>query len=441
LLERILRSAVELLHSASGSLCLVDEQAHTYHKEIDLDAGCETGRPLSLDEGMTGLVVRSRGPVILEQYAQVPRGHLAAGEPRYHRAVIGAPIMLGDQLIGALVVFAGDGQRYGSDDARLLQEFAGHAAIAIANSRVYAMAEERAKQVAVAAERERSMQEVHDTFGRGLATVMLRLQAAQRAAASGSGVADQLAAAQAAVDDALREGRRAVWGTGSLGIGDTRTLDEAIRLELDWAAATANLNTNFRVFGDRGEIAPEVGMQLLRIVQEALTNVAQHARASAVRIGLVFGTDGVAVIVEDDGVGFDVEAVRQRRTGMGLAGLVSRATQVGGRVQLESTPGWGTRIRADLPYRPTAGERDGVSRWRVVIVHELPAMRAGLVQLLDESEPGVQVVAEVCDSHRSVAVFCTFGGGPLRPLLDHDARWVDNPAERAHPEPTLDRGF
>ena len=43
LLERILRSAVELLRSASGSLCLVDEQSHTYHKEIDLDAGCETG--------------------------------------------------------------------------------------------------------------------------------------------------------------------------------------------------------------------------------------------------------------------------------------------------------------------------------------------------------------------------------------------------------------
>ena len=59
LLERILRSA-------SGSLCLVDEQSHTYHKEIDLDAGCETGRPLSLDEGMTGLVVRTGGSVILE---------------------------------------------------------------------------------------------------------------------------------------------------------------------------------------------------------------------------------------------------------------------------------------------------------------------------------------------------------------------------------------
>lgn len=195
LLERILRSAVELLHSPSGSLCLVDEQSHTYHKEIDLDAGCEIGRPLSLDEGMTGLVVRSGGPVILERYADVPRGHLDPAEPRYHRGVIGVPIILGPQLIGALVVFAGENQRFTSSDARLLEEFASHAAIAIANSRVHAVAEERTKQAAVAAERERSMQEVHDTFGRGLATVMLRLQAALRAAPSGSEVAGQLVAA------------------------------------------------------------------------------------------------------------------------------------------------------------------------------------------------------------------------------------------------------
>lgn len=136
--------------------------------------------------------------------------------------------------------------------------------------------------------------------------------------------------------------------------------------------------------------------------REALTNVAQHGRATTVRVGLVFGTEGVAVIVEDDGVGFDVDAIRERRAGMGLPGLVARATQVAGRVHLESTPGWGTRIRADLPYQPTASQRDGISRWRILIVHEQPAMRAGLVHLLDSSEPGVQVVAEVDEIEAAV---------------------------------------
>lgn len=98
-------------------------------------------------------------------------------------------------------------------------------------------------------------------------------------------------------------------------------------MERDWVAATANLSTALRVFGDRGELAPEVSVQLIRIVQEALTNVAQHARASSVRVGLVFGTEGVAVIVEDDGVGFDLDAVHDRRQGMGSSGLVARATR------------------------------------------------------------------------------------------------------------------
>jgi signal transduction histidine kinase len=218
---------------------------------------------------------------------------------------------------------------------------------------MHAVAQERTRQAAVAAERERSMQAAHDTFGRGLATAMLRLQAAQRSAPAGSPVAADIAAAQTAVEDALREGRRAVWGAGGDGMATVRTLDEAIRVELDWVAATANLSTALRVFGDRGELAPEVSVQLIRIVQEALTNVAQHARASSVRVGLVFGTEGVAVIVEDDGVGFDLDAVHDRRHGMGLSGLVARATQVGGRVQLKATPG----LR--VPDRQAGGVRQG----------------------------------------------------------------------------------
>ena len=89
---------------------------------------------------------------------------------------------------------------------------------------------------------------------------------------------------------------------------------------------------------------------------------------------------------------------------MGLSGLVARATQVGGRVQLEATPGWGTRIRADLPYRPNTGDQAGITRWRVLILHGQPAMRAGLVHLLDASEPGVQVVAEVDELESAVEI-------------------------------------
>ena len=193
----------------------------------------------------------------------------------------------------------------------------------------------------------------------------------------------------------MNEGRRAIWGLGPAGHG-RRPLDQSIGLELDWVQATSELVPTFRVFGEPQPLARNVETQVLRIVQESLTNVVQHARAidGAGRARLRHRT-GIAVIVEDDGCGFDTEA--GGRQGRRPPGLVARAAQVGGRVRIDSTPGWGTRIRADLPYRaPLNGNAEG-PRLRVVVVHQLPAMRTGLVRLLDQSEPGVQVVAEVAE--------------------------------------------
>ncbi len=395
LLERILRSAVELLGCRSGSLCLIDQVSHTYRKEIDLDEGCQAGMVFSLDEGVTGAVARAGRPVMFDQYGQVRGGHIRPDERRYHRAVIGVPIRLRTNLIGACIVFAAsDTQRFNEADAQLLQRFATHAAIAIANSRLHAEASERAKAAAVAAERERAMLEVHDSIGRGLANVALRIAEAHAAASHGGNPLPALSQAQLAAQETMNEGRRAVWGLGPAGMAG-RPIEVSIGLELEWVQATSELATTFRVFGDSRPLARNLETQVLRIVQESLANVVQHARASSVRLGLVYGSEGIAVIVEDDGCGFDTESVDGR--GVGLPGLVARAAQVGGRVRIDSTPGWGTRIRADLPFRAAVNGNADSPRLRAVVVHPLPAMRAGLVRLLDQSEPGVQVVAEVAE--------------------------------------------
>ena len=403
LLERILASAVELLDCTSGSICLIDQAAHSYRKEIDLDEGCQTGLVFSLDEGMTGCVAREGRPVIFDRYAEVPYGHIDPDESRYGRAVIGVPIRRRADLIGAVIVFASITHPvFDAEDAQLLQRFATHAAIAIANSRLHAEAADREQQAAVSSERERSMLEIHDTIGRGLVAVMLSLRNAQQTSAAGGDVTGALLRAQRAIQSTLDEGRQAALGLGPTTF-DGRPLDEVIELELAWVRATSAVTTGLRVFGDRREIAEDVRVQLIRIVQESLTNVAQHATASSVRVGLVYGTDGVSVIVEDDGRGFDLTAQGARpHGGMGLAGLVTRAAQVGGRVQIDSTPGWGTRIRADLPYEHQLSRLADRARLRVIVAHDQPAMRAGLVKLLDISEPGVQVVAETADVSAAV---------------------------------------
>ena len=137
LLERILRNAVLLLGCESGSICTIDELRQVYRKEVDLDVGCRSGEVFPLDEGVTGAVVRADGAVNFSRYSAVPGGHIYADDVRCSRAVVGVPIRLGSVIIGACIVFGNDAERtFDGDDTRLLELFAIHAAVAIANSRL-----------------------------------------------------------------------------------------------------------------------------------------------------------------------------------------------------------------------------------------------------------------------------------------------------------------
>lgn len=97
--------------------------------------------------------------------------------------------------------------------------------------------------------------------------------------------------------------------------------------------------------GATGDLNEEQRTCLYRLVQEGLTNCARHARAKVVRIGLVAEGDGIVLTVVDDGVGFDAT----RRRGFGLIGMEERVRELGGRLVVESAPGEGTVLRAELP--------------------------------------------------------------------------------------------
>lgn len=399
LLERILRNAVELLDCSSGSICLIDAQAGIYRKEVDLGVGCQSGRTFPLTEGVTGAVFRSSNLVRFARYADVPGGHVSSTDKRYNCSVIGAPIRLGGKLIGACVVF-GDGPEHGFDanDAELLELFATHAAVAISNSRLYAEATERARVTATANERERSTRGVHDTVGRNLASVLLHLDQAAGTAYDARFQASLRAASEAA-RAALDQIDRAVRDPAPLH-PEEGTLEEALRLELDWLSNSNGPKTQLVFVGSPKPLPTSVSTQLFRIAEEALRNSIKHADASSIRVGVVYGDTHVSVVIEDDGCGFDVERVSQapRAASMGLSGLASRAYQAGGTIHIESTAGWGTRIHARVPYVTCASSDGATARSRVLVVHELPLVRAGLMQLISESEPTVRVVGEIEDS-------------------------------------------
>ena len=108
-------------------------------------------------------------------------------------------------------------------------------------------------------------------------------------------------------------------------------------------------------------LLPEIETAAYRIVQEALTNVAKHAGASACRVYLRQMSGTVLVTVEDDGIGFDRALFVDGRTsrGLGLIGIRERVSHLGGTVRLEGAPGEGTRLTVELPARVQKPSKDG----------------------------------------------------------------------------------
>lgn len=419
LLARILNNAASLLNCESGSIALVNEAAGTYTKKVDIGVGCQEGQTFPLSEGFTGQVVASRSTVILDAYRTVERGHIAPTDPRWNCAVIGVPVQWGSQIVGAFMVFsAHPGRLFTQDEARLAELFASQAAIALANSELHSKAADREREAAVVAERERAVRDVHETVGRSLATLLLALDQAEKASqgAGGEAAARHIREARTTAHDALAETRRTVLGIGPAALAG-RTLQEAIAGELAWVESMTGAATQLKVLGEAWTPGPEIVHQAFRIVQEALNNVVSHARATSVRAGVIYERQAVAVVVEDNGHGFDLAAAHGDHSAvhpgcLGLHGMNSRAIHLGGELQIDTTPGWGTRVRATLPARAPEQDANLQPQWKVVIATPYLLVSAGLVKLLAGAEPGIQVVAEV-DSASQLLDACEL----LRPAI------------------------
>jgi signal transduction histidine kinase len=117
-----------------------------------------------------------------------------------------------------------------------------------------------------------------------------------------------------------------------------------------------NIETDFHaVDGTRAVVlAPMAEVQLMRIIQEALTNVRKHARAQRAKVDLTRRGLRLVVCIEDDGQGFDMDAVLtgQNKKNFGLTTMNERAASIGGLLDVRTQIGGGTRITVSVPCDP-----------------------------------------------------------------------------------------
>lgn len=205
------------------------------------------------------------------------------------------------------------------------------------------------------AERRRIALELHDQVGQELTVLKLNLERCQECFSSDThNVLEETHARASRLLSMVRDLSLDLRPT----MLDDLGLLHAMLWYLERFKTSSGLSIDFkhRGIGHR-RFAAEVETAAFRIVQEALTNVARHARAKEVRIWLWASKERLTITIEDKGVGFDAEAMLSASTSTGLSGMRERAALLGGTFSLESAVGRGTSLTAELPLQDKAGEQ------------------------------------------------------------------------------------
>jgi signal transduction histidine kinase len=247
-----------------------------------------------------------------------------------------------------------EGPAFDAEDEHLLASFAASAAIAIATAQ--SVGDQRLRHSMRASEEERARwaRELHDETLQELGALKVMLDSGRQT--------EDAARMTTSIDAALSQIELSIRNLQAL-ITELRpaALDQiglvpALETLLERVAATSGIDVESRIALERPRFDPETERTLYRLVQESLTNSMKHASAGRVTVELVEMAGSVSLCVADDGAGFEQAQVSE---GFGLMGMHERAGLVGGTVSVDSAPGEGTTVRAEVPARRGDGEELG----------------------------------------------------------------------------------
>jgi PAS domain S-box-containing protein len=281
-------------------------------------------------------------------------------ESSTHTAVLTEPFLYGDRLVGVVRVDReANRQPFTEMDRQLLALFATQAAIAIENARLYEEVRTGRKQLQALSRRQLEVQEeerrtlareLHDEIGQLLTGLKLTLDMlTEEASDTGQSI---LRESQDLVGELIGRVRELSLNLRPALLDDLGLL-AALLWQFERFTAHTRVRVNFVHAGLEGRpCRPEVETAAYRIVQEALTNIARHSGADEAQVRLCVEGGRLLVRIEDQGRGFEPTITLDPEESSGMVGMRERATLLGGHLHIESSPGAGTRIQAELPLAP-----------------------------------------------------------------------------------------
>jgi PAS domain S-box-containing protein len=252
---------------------------------------------------------------------------------------LGAPIRAKGEILGAISISDTAPIRYSPDEVALLETIANQIGISLESARL----RKRSEEAAILEERQRLARDLHDSVTQSLFSLNMLAEGFRRQLpqAQKEDLEEWFSELGASAHQALKDMRLLLYELRPSTIEHDGFVT-ALRRRLEAVESRAGIKSQFKIEGDPSQIAIFDAVELYHIAQEALNNALKHAQASSVQIRLVVGPGSIHFVVQDDGVGFDLENIETE--GMGLNNMVERARRMSGTLTIQSRPGDGTVV-------------------------------------------------------------------------------------------------
>lgn len=364
-LEQALGFVLSTVNADVGWVCLhnSDGGCYSFVGQQGLCFSNTTGKPTPcLVNCVCDRVRRTKEVVIINRLSPGCPLVKVAGEPdRKITGHVSIPMMTKSRLVGQLNIAFTHAGKIPPADIDLLRRIAPPLAVAIENALLWEELQNKEQMLkkllinvvtAQEEERRRISRELHDEMGQNLSSLLIGLSLLEKSSEC-SGRENLLGSMTTTVSGMISSIHDLALELRPTALDDLGLIS-ALTQYISECPTRLGIQVDYEIIGSSEKrLSREAEIMVYRIVQESLTNVARHAKASKASILLNKGEKSLTIIIEDNGVGFDLQEVRLRNKKMkrlGLYGMEERAALVGGVLTIESTPGNGTSIYVEIPW-------------------------------------------------------------------------------------------
>lgn len=348
ILNRTLSLVMSHLNHEAGEIFLVDDDSNTLEMVLHRGEAAEVfwrGKSFNFGEGIIGMVARSSKPFYTDDLSTDSRLVRSRIVQAGFRQMACFPLTASGRVLGVLSSFSRSKNRVSDRDHNVIMATCNWAGLAIENARLH----QNVKRLAVLEERDRIGMDLHDGIIQEIYGVGLMLEHAKLDVfIEPSKTVENIQNAIGGLNQTIRDLRSYILDLKPRELGKENMRSGLTRLVSEYKANTLRDATLTIEANGLDQLHEKYRIVLFLICQEALANIAKHAKAKMVEIKILENTKTIAMEIRDNGVGFDVDKMNVT-IGHGLSNMHTRARNVGGGIDINSVNGEGTTIKVWLP--------------------------------------------------------------------------------------------